>query len=82
MHRVISGKTSLFIAHRLSTIVNSKEIFVLGNGQVMESGSHAQLITKPNSFYAEMWAKQNTSLENSRQRTDLEDSQQDNDQWK
>ena len=55
---------------------------MLGNGQVMESGSHAQLITKPNSFYAEMWAKQNTSLEDSRQLTDLEDSQQGNDQWK
>ena len=59
-----------------------KDIFVLGNGEVMESGSHAQLITKPNSFYAEMWAEQNTSLEDSRQWTDLEDSQQDNDQWK
>ena len=55
-----------------------KEIFVPGNGEVMESGSHAQLITKPHSFYAEMWAEQNTSLEGSRQRTDLEDSQQDN----
>lgn len=63
MHRVIRGKTSLFIAHRLSTIVDSKEIFVLGDGGIMESGSHAQLITKPHSFYAEMWAKQNAMLD-------------------
>lgn len=65
MHRVIKGKTSLFIAHRLSTIVDAKEIFVLGEGKVMESGSHAQLITHPHSFYAEMWAKQNAALDSS-----------------
>lgn len=63
MDKVIKGKTSLFIAHRLSTIVDSKEIFVLEDGRVTESGSHAQLITKPLSFYAEMWAKQNTALD-------------------
>ena len=63
MHRVIKGKTSLFIAHRLSTILDAKEIFVLGEGGVMERGTHAHLITKPQSYYAEMWAKQNARLE-------------------
>ncbi len=61
MQRVIKGKTSLFIAHRLSTIVDSKEILVLGEGRVTERGSHADLITHPNSFYAEMWANQNAN---------------------
>ncbi len=54
----VQDKTSLFIAHRLSTILDAKEIFVLGEGGVVESGTHAQLITAPNSIYAELWAKQ------------------------
>lgn len=62
MQKVIKGKTSLFIAHRLSTIMDSKQIVVLSNGRVAENGSHAQLITNPNSLYAEMWANQNAKL--------------------
>lgn len=62
MGRVIQGKTSIFIAHRLSTIVDADEILVLGEGRVMERGTHSQLIQRPSSFYAELWAKQNTGL--------------------
>ena len=58
MHKVIHGKTSLFIAHRFSTIMDADEILVLGEGKVMESGSHAQLISEPYSLYAELWSKQ------------------------
>lgn len=65
MQQVVKGKTSLFIAHRLSTIVDANEILVLGEGRVAERGSHAQLVTNPNSFYAEMWANQNTMLSDS-----------------
>lgn len=59
MHQVIRGKTSIFIAHRLSTIVDADEILVLGEGRVLERGTHADLIQKPSSLYAELWAKQN-----------------------
>lgn len=61
MHRVTRGKTSIFIAHRLSTIVDADEIMVLGEGRVAERGTHAQLISRPSSMYAELWAKQNTA---------------------
>lgn len=46
------------IAHRLSTIVDADLILVLGNGVVMESGTHTSLLSQPNSKYAEMWALQ------------------------
>lgn len=59
MHNVTRGKTSLFIAHRLSTIVDADDILVLGEGRVTERGTHGQLISNPDSFYAELWAKQN-----------------------
>ncbi len=38
------GRTSIVIAHRLSTIVNSDKILVIDAGQIIESGSHQQLI--------------------------------------
>lgn len=60
MHQVIRGRTSIVIAHRLSTIVDADEILVLGEGRVVERGTHAALIKTPGSFYAELWAKQNT----------------------
>ena len=63
MDRMVHDKTSLFIAHRLSTIVDAKEIFVLQDGRMIESGSHAQLITRPHSLYVDLWAKQNSRLD-------------------
>lgn len=40
------SKTLILIAHRLSTIKNADVIFVLGDGQVMEQGSHAELMAR------------------------------------
>jgi len=57
----ISGNyTSLVIAHRLSTIINADKIIVLDEGQVKESGSHPELITK-GGLYAELWAAQQSA---------------------
>ena len=70
MHQIIQGKTSIFIAHRLSTIVDADEIFVLGEGQVIEHGSHAQLISSPSSLYSELWARQH--MHPSHEPSDLE----------
>ena len=58
MQEIIRGKTSIFIAHRLSTIVDADEIFVLGEGKVIEHGSHSELISSPSSLYSELWARQ------------------------
>ena len=52
----------MFIAHRLSTIVDADQIYVLGDGKVIEHGNHSQLISNPGSLYAELWAKQHMHL--------------------
>lgn len=51
-------KTIIMIAHRLSTIVNADTIFVIKNGEVVESGNHQSLI-KENGYYKELYSKQN-----------------------
>lgn len=53
------GKTSIFIAHRLTTLRNVNVIFVLDEGKIAERGTHAELITRPNGIYAELWQQEN-----------------------
>jgi ATP-binding cassette, subfamily B, heavy metal transporter len=54
---VAQGKTVLVIAHRLSTIVNAHEILVMDAGEVIERGTHVQLL-HANGRYAQMWRMQ------------------------
>jgi ATP-binding cassette subfamily B protein len=49
--------TTLIIAHRLSTVVHADEIIVLGQGSVLERGTHAQLL-EADSAYATLWRAQ------------------------
>ena len=62
LHSVAEGRTSLSIAHRLSTIADADRIFVLDQGQLAESGSHAELL-RMGGLYAEMWARQAEAIE-------------------
>ena len=62
LHRVSSGRTSLSIAHRLSTIADADAIFVLNDGALAESGTHAELLRR-DGLYAEMWARQATEID-------------------
>ncbi len=62
LHSVAEGRTSLSIAHRLSTIADADRIFVLDQGQLAESGSHAELL-RLGGLYAEMWARQAEAIE-------------------
>lgn len=55
--KLMKGKTSFIIAHRLSTIKNADVILVMKNGNVIEQGSHEQLMTR-NGFYAELYNSQ------------------------
>ena len=56
--KIIQNKTSIIIAHRLSTILNSDKIIVLENGEIVESGSHEQLISIEDGFYKKLYELQ------------------------
>ncbi|MFD2443846.1 ABC transporter ATP-binding protein [Bacillus sp. CGMCC 1.16607] len=57
MDKLTIGKTSFVIAHRLSTIKNADLILVMKDGDIIESGSHEELLMK-NGFYAELYNSQ------------------------
>ncbi|KAI1365625.1 hypothetical protein F5Y08DRAFT_327956 [Xylaria arbuscula] len=57
LRALCENRTTFIVAHRLSTVMNADIIFVVANGQVVEQGSHEELILK-NGKYAELWSKQ------------------------
>ena len=57
MDKLTKGKTSFIIAHRLSTIKNANLILVMKEGNIVEQGTHEQLLKK-NGFYAELYNSQ------------------------
>ncbi|MGH7684717.1 MAG: ABC transporter ATP-binding protein, partial [Vulcanimicrobiaceae bacterium] len=62
LERVMRNRTSLVIAHRLSTIVSADVIFVVENGRIVESGTHAVLLARSGSYarlYREQFREQN-----------------------
>ena len=54
---MMEGRTSFIVAHRLSTIMESDIILVMKDGNIIEQGSHNELIEK-NGFYAKMYESQ------------------------
>lgn len=61
LERLEAGRTTFVIAHRLSTVVNADKIVVLGNGRVIECGTHAQLL-KRDGYYAGLVRRQHHGL--------------------
>lgn len=57
MDNLMKGRTSFVIAHRLSTIKDADLILVLKDGDIIEQGSHEELLEK-NGFYAELYNSQ------------------------
>ena len=55
--KLMEGRTSFVIAHRLSTIVNADQILVMNQGNIVEQGTHTQLLEKKG-FYYELYNSQ------------------------
>jgi ATP-binding cassette subfamily C protein CydCD len=54
LDRLMTGRTTLILAHRLSSVIKADRILVLGDGVVVQSGRHADLIAQPGPYRALM----------------------------
>ncbi|OGO36640.1 MAG: ABC transporter [Chloroflexi bacterium RBG_16_57_11] len=51
LERLLAGRTSFVIAHRLSTIRNASQVLVLDKGQIIERGTHSELLARKGFYY-------------------------------
>jgi ATP-binding cassette, subfamily B, bacterial MsbA len=58
LERLMTGRTSFVIAHRLSTVVNADWVLVLNEGRVVEQGTHADLLARPDGLYTRLYQMQ------------------------
>ena len=56
--RITKGRTSIVIAHRLATIKKADKIIVMDAGQIVEQGTHDELLKKDNGFYKNLYEVQ------------------------
>ncbi len=57
LERVARDRTTLVIAHRLSTVIHADNIIVLDHGEIVEQGTHLELLAK-GGLYASLWTRQ------------------------
>jgi ATP-binding cassette subfamily B protein len=51
LEKLLAGRTSFVIAHRLSTIRNADQVLVLMGGEIVERGTHTELLAKQGAYY-------------------------------
>jgi ATP-binding cassette subfamily B protein len=62
LKKLLSGRTALVIAHRLSTIRDANKIIVVQNGEIIEQGTHHELVVK-DGLYARLWTTTYSSFD-------------------
>jgi subfamily B ATP-binding cassette protein HlyB/CyaB len=58
MRQIAKGRTVIIIAHRLAAVRGCDRIIGMTNGEIVEIGTHAELLARPNGLYAHLWALQ------------------------
>ena len=58
LERLIAGRTVFAIAHRLSTLRRASRLFVIEEGRLAESGTHRELLARPNGMYRRLYEMQ------------------------
>ena len=56
--QMMTGRTSFVIAHRLATVKSAEKILVMDNGQVVEIGTHDELLQKEQGYYRDLYEAQ------------------------
>lgn len=62
LKKLMIGRTTIMVAHRLSTVIDADQIYVLENGQIIEEGSHQELL-QLGKQYAHLWSRQAQGLD-------------------
>ena len=78
LDKAATGRTTITIAHRLSTIKNADCIYVMGQGVVLEKGTHSQLLEDPNGAYTRLVQAQ--KLREAKEKRDAEPGTPDEDE--
>lgn len=60
--QMAEGKSVIMIAHRLTTVTNADTIYVFDNGEIVESGTHSELLSQ-NGMYNKMWNEYQKSID-------------------
>src|SRR2546422_1529589 len=58
LERLIAGRTVFAIAHRLSTLRRASRLLVIADGRLVESGTHEELVAKPEGKYRRLYEMQ------------------------
>uniref|UniRef100_A0A0B7ARX3 ATP-binding cassette sub-family B member 6 n=1 Tax=Arion vulgaris TaxID=1028688 RepID=A0A0B7ARX3_9EUPU len=68
LNRVCENRTTIIVAHRLSTVIHAHQIIVLSEGEIIEMGTHQELLDK-GEIYADMWTQQLTKHDDGGEQT-------------